>query len=199
MLPSTPLPASDAFCRGHAIHDAPSHGPAVPQRVLHLGALRVRGEGEHEQAPPGLVSQIQRRAKGLKAEKGADGDGVRTQRAVLRQIGPGVRRHGRADVTPLHVEQGKGACLTQTRQRALEHRDPRRTETLEEGGLGLDHGHGPGERLDAGHGKRLKTRHGLIQAPVRQQSRVGVYAGTERSELGHGQAQPDPERLGRPE
>ena len=80
-------------------------------------------------------------------------------------------------------------------ERPLEHRDPRRAEPLEERRLGFDHGHRPGERLDAGHGEPLQTLDGLVQAPVRQQPGVGVDAGTERAELVHGDAQPGTEGL----
>src|SRR5450631_4487465 len=104
-----------------------------------------------------------------------------------------VRSHGRADVAALDIEQGQRAGLAQAGKRALEHGDPRRTEALEERRLWLDDRHRPGERLDAGHGKRLQALDGLTQAPVRQQCRVGVDAGTERAELVHGDPKPGPE------
>src|SRR5450631_733851 len=177
----------------HAIHDASGHAAAVLARMLDLPALGVRRQCQDEQAPPVLKGEIKRRTQGLEAEKGADRDGVRAQRAVVGEVGMSVRSHGRADVAALDIEQGQRAGLAQAGKRALEHGDPRRTEALEERRLWLDDRHRPGERLDAGHGKRLQALDGLTQAPVRQQCRVGVDAGTERAELVHGDPKPGPE------
>src|ERR1035437_3536965 len=104
-----------------------------------------------------------------------------------------VSRHGGADVAPLHVQQGQGSGLAQAGERTLEHCDTGGAKAREEGRLWLDDGYRPGERLHAGHRKRLQTLNRLVQTPVRQQSRVRIDPGTQRAVLIHGDPQPCPE------
>src|SRR5450631_4444661 len=107
-----------------------------------------------------------------------------------------VRSHGRADVAPLHVEQGQRTGLAQAGECALEHSHACRAEALEESRLRLDDRHRPGECLDARHGERLQPLDAVRQPPLRQQPGMRVYARTQRAELVHGDPQPGPEGSG---
>ena len=103
----SPAGASPAFsaARWSSIV-APTVRPSARDRALHLGALRVGGERQHEEhrrrtRAPASTAGLQR----AEAEVRGDGERVGEERRVLVQEGRRVGGHGGADVAALGVHQ----------------------------------------------------------------------------------------------
>src|SRR5699024_3212816 len=148
------------------------------------------GQGEDEDAAPGDVRELDRRAQRLVPEVGAQGDRVDGRRRVLAEEGLAVGVGGGADVAALDVEHGEAAGPAQLGQRPLEDRDPLRAEDLEEGRLRLDRSDRSAEGLDTGHREALEPSEVVGQAPRLEQAAVRVDAHAQRTVLGHRGPQP---------
>jgi hypothetical protein len=88
--------------------------------------------------------------------------------------------HGGVDVRPLGIGDDDEAGRPGRLQHGLQGRHSGRPAPLEEGHLGLDHGHDAGERLDAPHPERADSPRIVGQPPLLEQRRGRIDAGAQR-------------------
>ena len=155
--------------------------PVVGAGLLHLRALLVGGERQHEDARVVLAGGVDHRGERAEAEVGAGGHGVDGQRRGRVEVGVGVGLAGGADVTALHVEQHQGAGLAAGGDEPLEHGDASAAEPLVERRLRLDHRHPRCQQLTGREREALEAGEVVVEPPVVQQPGVGVDAGAQRA------------------
>ena len=186
--PNEPSGSAPALSGAQVVqHRAGDRAAVAGGRVLHLGALRVGGQREHEQAGAVASRGLDERVERAEAEVGADRDRVGGQRRGRVEVGVGVGLAGRADVAALDVQEHQGAGRPGLGDHPLQHRDAAAAEPLEERRLRLDHRDVRRQRLDRGQREPLQPGHGRRRGPTSCSSDgVRVDAGAERAARVHG-------------
>ena len=152
---------------------APPFDRRGPRACWTCRALRVGGQREHEHAAAVACASSIDRVDRAEAEVRTDRDRVDPQRTRPVEVRLGVRLRGRADVTPLDVEDHQRPGSPTLSDCRLQYGDSGRTESLEKCGLWLDRRDPAGERLDHGRAEPAQALDGVRQAPAAQQGGCG--------------------------